>query len=56
MQPECNVLKNTVFAVVHSQQIVVVLLQKHFSSRRSTVFNSINTITNCGAHSFFRVR
>jgi len=51
MQPECNILKNTVFAMVHSQQLVVVLLQKHFRSRCSTVFNSISTITNCGAQS-----
>ena len=51
MQPECNILKNTVFAMVHSQQLVVVLLQKHFSSRCSTVFNPISTITNFGAHS-----
>jgi hypothetical protein len=51
MQQEYMVLKTIVFGTVHSHNLVVVLLHKHFTSRHSTVFNSINTVSNCGAHS-----
>jgi hypothetical protein len=51
IQQECKVPKTIVFGMVHSQKLVVVLLHKHFTPRNSIVLNSINNITNCGAHS-----
>jgi hypothetical protein len=51
MQHECKILKIIVFGMVHSHNLAVVLLLKHFTSRHSTVFNSINITTNCAAHS-----
>jgi hypothetical protein len=53
MQQERKILKTILFGMVHSHNLVVVLLHKHFTSRHSTVCNSINIITNCGAHSLF---
>jgi len=51
MQQECNILKTIVCGMVNSQQLVVVSLQKHFSSRYSTVFNSISIVTKYGTQS-----
>jgi len=51
MQQECKILETIVFDMVHSHKLVVGLLHKHFTSRHSTVFDSISIITNCEAHS-----
>ena len=51
MEQECNILKTTVCGMVNSQQLVVGLLHKHFSSGHSNVFNSISNVMNYGAHS-----
>ena len=51
MQQEYKIIETTVFGMVHSHKLVVVLLFKHFTSRHSTVFNSTSNIVNCGAHS-----
>ena len=56
MLQECRKLKPLVFGMVHSQKLVAIFVQKCFTSRRSTVFNSINIITNCGAYSDSLIR
>jgi len=45
MQQECKILETILFDMVHSHKLVVGLLHKHFTSRHSTVFNSISIIT-----------
>jgi len=51
MPQRCKILKTTALGMVLSYKLVVILWHKHFTSRHSNVFNPINIIMNCGAHS-----
>ena len=51
MQQECKIIETIFFGMVHSHKLVVVLLYKYFTSRHSTVFNSISIFVNSEAHS-----